>query len=438
MVSRRNALRLLGAGLVGLAGCSSRNRDMTPGEASTTDDTTSASTTTPPTSTTEDRSVDVDVAGASPAWTRHLGGPIQSPPAFVDGTVVAAADWSIHGLDAVTGDTAWTFDPGANPERERDRLDATLRVRGGTVFALVGVSSGLSGSGYALVALSSDGTKQWRYESGIDRFHDLVAVGEGVALLTTSTDYIAPEGQQAIAVDLGDGTERWRADTGSASSGVLRHGLATLDVARTVVDCFDVETGERRFRFDPEPDGAATTSTIGDGRAFVTVDANGADAPTLYALDPLDGSTDWTEGDVPSATLRYLDDLYVGGAAIRRLATDGTERWQYDSSGFVAGVPFDEVALYTNTGSRVVAVDRNDGTERWTVDVPNRTYPTAHVGDTVVARSGDAKTVFAWHVDDGSERWRASVPTETSPRPVAGDGRVYVPTQAGGIVAIPA
>lgn len=438
MVTRRNALRIVGAGLVGISGCASRNLDAMSGGTSTTDPSTATSTTPPPTSTTtEDPSVDVDVTGASPAWNRHLEGPVQSSPAFISGTVVVAAGWSIHGLDAVTGETAWTLDLDASPERERDRLDATLRVGDGRVYGLVGVGSGLSGSGYTLFALSSDGTEQWHYQSGIEKFHDLAAVGEGVALLTTSTDYVGPEGQQAIAVDVQDGTERWRSDTGSASSGVLRDGLATLDVARTVVDCFDVETGERRFRFDPEGGGAATTSTLGGGRAFVTVDANAADAPTLYALDAADGSTDWTGDDVPSATLRYRDDLYVGGAAIRRLGPDGTERWRYDSSGFVAGVPFDEEALYTHTGSRVVAIDREDGTERWATDVPDRTYPTARVDDSVVARAGDAKTVFAWQVGDGSERWRASVPTESGPRPAVGDGRVYVATRAGGLVAVP-
>lgn len=448
MVSRRRTLQLAGTGLLGLAGCVGGGDDSPSGsnEPGTTDSTPPGDqpprTTAPGDAGTDDGETDahdgdvrVEVDGATPSWSRDVGATVEGDPVSADGHVVLAAGSTLLGLDADTGETAWTLDAPSSPTQEHARVDASLRVHDGVVYALLGVSRGVTGGEYTLLSLDPDGTERWRYRSGIDRFHEFAGLGGGTAVIPTHDDALSTGGEQVVAVDLASGEERWRADTGDGLTGAVGDDVAILEVVDQVLDCFDLASGDRRFRFDPVGDLSA--GTVGGGRVFVAAPRMGGDGPTLYALDPADGEVAWRQADPVASTVRYLDDLYVGGKALRRLGPDGEERWRYDAGGFVTDVPFDDERLFTVTDARLVAVDRADGSERWDRSATDRTRPVTRGGDSVVVTEVDTKTVSALSVDDGAERWQASLTAEGGVWLGTGGGGAFLATSTGSVVWVP-
>ena len=363
--------------------------------------------------------------------------PIRSDPVYADGHVVVAAGMTVFGLDAESGETAWTLDAPATPEEEHERPDATLCVHEGVVYGLLGLGFGLGGSDYTLVALDPDGAERWRYESDLTRYHEVAGFGDGAVVLPTHDDALSADGEQVIAVDLADGTERWRAATGDAYDGAVGDGVATVEASGLVLDCFDSESGDRRFRFEPGGDASVDSSAIGGGRVFAAAHGYDSDGPSLYAFDPADGTELWTDGSATTTMVRYLDDLYAGGSSLRRLGPDGTEHWRYEPGGFVTGVPVDDGSIYTNARSRVVAIQREDGSERWGVEATRRTHPVAHGGDSVVAMDGEAKITVALSAADGRERWRASLPHEYEPRPATSEDAAFLATEDGAVLSLP-
>ena len=436
MVSRRNSLRFAGTGLFGLAGCLGGDASATPTD---TEDVTPspADGTTPANSPTGTPHVGVEVDGADPAWVSSLDGTVRTDPVAVDGRIAVVVGTTVHALDAETGETAWTFDSPVSPDRDVDRPTATLREHDGTLYALVGVSFGTGASDHVLHALTPDGEEEWTYESGVGGFHDLVGFGDGAAVLATSDDAIGDAdsgGHPVLAVDLADGSERWRTESADGMGGSVGDEYAVVR-GYGWVDCFDVGTGERRFRFEPDDDRSLEATAVGGGHVFVGV-RPGEDGPALYALAP-DGSTDWSRSDRFVGSLRYLDELYVGGAAVKRVDPDGSRRWSYDGGGLLTGVPFDDGALYTNAAERVVALDRETGEERWATDATELAIPRARGGDAVVSSDGQARVALAHDVHSGEELWRASLPDEYPPSPVADGSGAYLATAHGAVVKVP-
>ncbi|QLG62123.1 outer membrane protein assembly factor BamB family protein [Halorarum salinum] len=442
MVSRRTALRLAGAGLVGLAGCTDRRGAGTPTatESDAPDETTPGGGT-PGDGTPDDpnRNTDVELEGATPAWARVLGEDLSTDPAYADGHVAVVVGTTAYGLDAATGETAWTFESPVSPGGDYGRPTATLAAHDGVLYALVGVSVGTGAHDHVLHALTPSGEERWTYESGIGGFHELVGFGDGAAVLGTSDDAVGgPDsgGHATIAVDLAAGRERWRTETADVLGGTVGDDVAVVRV-NGAVDCLALATGERRFRFAPAVDGRISASAVGGGRVFAGLLRYEGDGPTAYALSAEDGTEDWTVDGTVVTSLRYLDDLYVGGEHVVRYGPDGTERWRYDGGGLVADVPFYDDALYTNSGSRVVAVDRQDGRELWGTAATDLAIPRARDGDAVVSSDGQARTVFAHSAGDGIERWRATLPDEYPPTPAAGGDGAYLATVGGDLVMVP-
>ncbi|QLG27474.1 PQQ-binding-like beta-propeller repeat protein [Halorarum halophilum] len=441
MVSRRRTLHLLGAGLFGLGGCSERGENATPtrtpSPTGTATGTPTAATDTTSTGTPSPSGGGFEIDGATPDWERSIGERVHGDPVYADGHVVLAAGETVYGLDAETGETAWTFDPPVSIERRVERFDATFRVHDGTLYALVGVHFGLGGRDYRLSALRPDGTERWYHESELGGFHEFVGFRDGVVVLVTNDDEFQPDGQSVVAVDRGNGRERWRADTGDAFGGAVGSEVATVNAGDRVVDCFDLATGDRRFRFSPPGDDPSVASAVGDGPVFVALrryDADGDD-PTLYALSPVSGDEIWSLAVGSVTSLRLLDDLYVGGASVRRVGSDGSEVWRYDDGESVTGVPFDEGALYIDAESQVVKIDRGNGRELWTANATVASSPVAVGGDAVLSVGDSAVT--ARSVGDGVERWRAISDGEHLLDPMADATGAYLVTGHGGVVKVP-
>lgn len=442
MPSRRDTLGLCGGALLGLSGCigpeggrtgTARTDDRTDGSDGTDGDPTTGD----PNTDSPEPGTGIEVEGGSLAWERAFGDDLVSEPAFVDGTVAVAVGTDVIGLDAATGETAWTFETAVSldGDYEYGRPTADLRISDGTLYALVGISVGTGAHDHVLHALTADGDERWRFGTGVSGFHSFIGFGDGAVVVATNDDAISAERDHAVfAIETATGDERWRDESGDAMGGTVAGGVALVEADRAV-DCFDLETGERRFRYEAPEDARATATAVGDGRAFVVLDRYdpGPDQATMEVVSTADGSAQWELAGEVVTSVRYLDDCYVGGGRVARLGPDGTERWSYDGGGPVYHAPFDADALYTNPGSRVVSLARNSGTERWDAEATDLAIPRTRAGDAVVSMDGDARTVFAHDAGDGTELWRATLPGGYPPTPAAGPDGAYVATTAGGV-----
>lgn len=444
MVTRRRAFHLVGAGLFGLAGCSSRDPDDTPTPSPAPPTTTSPTETaeapeTTPLTESPASAVEVEVEDAFPAWKRTLDSRVRSPPLYADGYVVVAAGETVYGLDAASGETAWTLDYPVAPEADVIRLDARFSLHEGTVYAVLGSTDGMHGDDYTVFALRPDGTERWRYASRLARRHRIVGFADDAVVLQTSDDNVEPVGEALLAVNLDDGRERWLTETGDAYVGDVGAGVVAVIAGEVRVDCLDLETGERNFRF-PEGQGVEERVyelAVGGGAVFATVNRRDAGGDSLYALDPRDGSTTWSTGGASVYELRYLDDLYVAGDSLRRVAPDGSERWRYDEGVDLRDAPADEAALYTAVGSRIVALRRRDGRERWAVEAIDEAEPRTAGAGAVLSVDRRRHVTFAHGVDDGSELWRATGPEEGGPDPALGPDGAFLATQNGSLLKVP-
>ena len=415
MPSRRDALDLCGGALLGIAGCigpegGRTGTARTDGRTDEADGSNGDVTTGDPDTDSPEPGTGIEVEGGSLAWERALGDDLISEPVFIDGTIAVAVGTAVVGLDAATGETAWTFETAVTLDGEYGygRPTADLRVHEGTLYALVGISVGTGAHDHVLHALTADGDERWRFGTGVAGFHSFVGFGDGAVVVATNDDAISDE---------------------------RNHAVFALVEADTAVDCFDLDTGGRHFRYEAPENARATATAVGDGRAFVVLDRYdpGPDQATMEVVSTADGTAEWElDGEVVTS-VRYRDDCYVGGERVARLGSDGTERWSYDGGGPVYHAPFDVDALYTASESRVVSLARDSGTERWDAEATDLAIPRVRAGDALVSMDGDARTVFAYDADDGAELWRATVPGGYQPTPTAGPDGAYVATTAGGI-----
>ncbi len=449
MPSRRDVLALCTGSFAAVTGCGSRAGTETESPTDrepTTGSTTSRQTLTP----TPGPATGVTVDDAAATWERVLEPTLRAGPVHVGGTVVAVYGPTVYGFDAATGETAWRVDSRVEIG-EGWRAGASLWAHDAVAYVLVGENRGLSVRDAVVVAVDpADGTERWRRETGITGVHALVGFGADSLVVGTSDDFIQAERRhEAFALALGDGSRRWTGQAGDAFGGGVGAGVACVR-ATSAVDCFDLETGDHRFRYTPpggeesEMDGGGEVQAvaIGRGRLFVPGAPRnfGAADRTFAALSASDGSVAWELTGQAVSSARYRDDLYLGGERVERYSPDGTRRWSYDAGGHVTDVPFGEGALYTNPGSRIVAVARDSGEERWSTGTTDLAAPVGVAGDAVVSADRRARTVIAHDVADGTEQWRATVDGEEplSAVPAVGSGAAYLATSEGAMVRVEA
>ena len=157
------------------------------------------------------------------------------------------------------------------------------------------------------------------------------------------------------------------------------------------------------------------TALLSRGRTTVAVDRRTAEPRWEYAAGSGDG--------VPTAV---GETVYLPGR--RLLALDGVtgeRRWVADDLPNPPGpVAATESTVFAEGDGTLYAVDAADGSVRWQESVPEPSYDTPAVGDTVVAMMGSEGLLQAIPRDDDAERWQRQVPGGQIAPSVAHD-RVY-------------
>lgn len=174
---------------------------------------------------------------------------------------------------------------------------------------------------------------------------------------------------------------------------------------------------------------------VADGRTYVV------DVEELRAFDAADGSDLWSfEGAMRTPLVRE-DTVYVSThEGIHALEADsGDKIWsrELDAPGSVtAPATIADRQLLCGIGERVLALDLEDGSERWHQDVFGQVlaHP-AYVGVRGIAVVTDAGMAYVLR-DDGVADARWELPARPTGSPTGNEGVVYVPCGDGNTYAL--
>ena len=190
-----------------------------------------------------------------------------------------------------------------------------------------------------------------------------------------------------------DGTERWRREVGYRLPNVVVRSKSV------------------------PPVGSRTVYTNDDER--------------VYALDGEDGGVRWVyegeSGEESPSVISAVRDIAIvlDGDLIAVSAIGGRERWRFGLDGGLRSVPhYDGRLLYVGTDrGKLYALDPDDGTERWRVELPERDGDSESASSRLLTVETTADLVFAWdseegtfyafETDDGTERWRVQTGQNT-------------------------
>jgi outer membrane protein assembly factor BamB len=163
--------------------------------------------------------------------------------------------------------------------------------------------------------------------------------------------------------------------------------------------------------------------SVADGTVYVTEHAADTATTTVYAVDAVDGTTQWgqtyteTDSAGPTAVVDGTVLAAVSGGVVGLDTATGDQQWSLrcqresgltvaDGTVYLVGVDGDSPTLY--------ALSVADGTVQWTKAIDAAAYrPTPAVaGDTVYA-GGDA--LQALDTETGAQRWRSDDAVSAAP-----------------------
>ncbi|MEM8930380.1 MAG: PQQ-binding-like beta-propeller repeat protein [Acidobacteriota bacterium] len=382
-----------------------------------------------------------DTGSGAELWRRRLDGPVRGSPAPAsEVTFLAIGEHRLIGLDTVTGDGRWRFDTdtwitGALASFATD--SAARRVLFG------GVDGGLYGVLAELPTLDRpprpapeltigpsffDGEPAIRWQVDLDRpvvAAPSIAAG---AVLIAMVDGI-------VALDLANGSERWRAAGSSSSAAPASAGRAIYhgDLAG-VLRAMDLRSGQELWHRELGAPIRNPPVLVG-ARLAVATDGG------LHVLDPRSGDTIWTAAAVGSAAPIVTLELIVGGGCRGVVAFDaerGRELWRHDTGDCIASgllaVGGGFVAI--DTVGRAVALEPAVGGTTWSLDRLGgaRHRPALAFGTLLVP--GDDGRLRGIDAVGGVERWSAAIGPRVSGPVLAHDGIAYVGSVDGRLVAV--
>jgi outer membrane protein assembly factor BamB len=236
-------------------------------------------------------------------WSYSTAGPVRSSPAICDSKLyVGSHDDKIYCLDADDGSVIWTYTTGGD-------VISSPAVSNSKVY--VG-----SNDGYMYCLNVEDGNKIWSFKT-IGRIWPSPAIAYGNVYFSADDDYV-------YCLDADDGSIVWSYQTTAGNY----HSLAVADYkvyAPTsyeemsylyYIECFDVFTGEKIWRF--KTNGEAWAPAIADRKLYVsTVNGKlycfGEDEPNLHCS----GSLNWLKVKKGS--------LVTGNFTVENVGESGTK-----------------------------------------------------------------------------------------------------------------
>ncbi len=288
---------------------------------------------------------------------------MRTQPVIDDGIITSySGDSYLHAV-STTGEKLWKFKATA----ARSGTDIyTPAIRDGTVYFP---------TRDGLVAIA-DGERQWAVSPE--------TTPNAGPLFTEDAVYLPTEGESdaLIAYDF-DGTQRWQAESDKWSlfkpaidgSTAVQRGKTYGIGPEDALIAWDTTDGSKRWENDDIT--PIQNPVVADGTAYTVREADDSKVLTALSLD--DGSVQWETDplseDVAGSPAVVDDELYLATQnELRALsASDGSPLWSspYVATDSLYNSPrVDAKSVYlTTSAEKVVAVDRSDGKQRWSVAI---------------------------------------------------------------------
>jgi len=282
----------------------------------------------------------LDGSALHQVWVQDVGEPINHPPLRIGNVlIVAPIDRPLLGLDAKTGKTIWSFDPGV---RIWDRAYASDGKR-----LFIGIQDG------KYIALdSSTGKKIWEVSLGINSqmppfiMDGVIYVPTTFAGPGTPGD---PNGKAVLfALSINDGEILWSFESGN----------------------YILQTPFKR---------GDTVYLAGSFSSPEVVDEGGH--MRVYALIASDGSVKWTYESEDGFTKQiYATENVVSYIAYQDFlvgvdADNGELLWRKDTGNWVPTLAgYQDVVYYGSANTVVHSIQADSGESLWTYNIPEGTF----------------------------------------------------------------
>ncbi|MBL1067482.1 serine/threonine-protein kinase [Streptomyces sp. 7-21] len=261
------------------------------------------------------------------------------------------------------------------------------------------------------------------------------------SMTVTGGRLLASDGPNLFALDAGDGTERWRAATGSwVYALTAERGTVVTATRGGGVQAWESGTGEELWELTGAQIDFETQDTgpvVGGGIVYVWGEG------LLYALEARSGSELWrypvgdttVTGGVPVRVLPTDDGVAYVCAGSRVLALDtatGAERWRFDAPAAILCPPAYEPERSSAAGvyfadylGTVYALDVATGDDRWRIATEARQATDPVVVADGLVHLGSGTAMYTLDAVSGTPRWRFAASDTIVGRPVVADGRVH-------------
>lgn len=302
-----------------------------------------------------------------------------------------------------------------------------IRDDGRVVISAIGASEDTG----QLVGLGTDGVEQWSQSLPL-------------SVLSTPTIrngrlfHATPE--SVTARSMRDGSIEWSVELANSvfCSPLVVDDTIFLGTRTGTLQALSVDDGSDRWSTTLSGVVSATPAANDD---FVVA---GTDDGTVAGLEIENGDVGWRRniGEPVRCPVTITENLALIATEAGRLRAldleSGQQQWSTDSERPSAGSPvFVDGICYWNRESRVSAINVADGTEQWTVRTDgytalNHVSPSPVATEKTLYVTTGQTTVYALDRSDGSERWTFTPPSEANVVSLAvGAGRLYIGTDQG-------
>lgn len=248
--------------------------------------------------------------------------------------------------------------------------------------------------------------------------------GYGYVFLSTRTGEVQ-------AVDPLSGRPHWTASVDNLIAATPAVGAAHLFVPTTGGRVSAIGVDSRSVRWTVEHGGSiGVPPVVGDEAVYVA-----AHDGSVLALDRSTGRVLWVvslDDGVRTAPAAVGDTVYIAGESTLYAVRDGTVVWDRPlMSDVETGVVVqNDQVLVGLTDSGLQAVDRREGTTRWTTGLVGDIAGAPAVTDNnVFAATENGRVQALWA--DGDPTWSQQYAGSLTGPPVAGDGFIWVLTPGG-------
>jgi outer membrane protein assembly factor BamB len=242
-----------------------------------------------------------------------------------------------------------------------------------------------------------------------------------------------------------EGEGQWAAecDSKAVAVDIIGEAVFAQDYSRNVY-AFDPETGEERWQFKPSQKDPDAIYVGGITATPDSVYVAGGEDCTLYAVDPNDGTLQWSakaEGHLHTAPAVGDSSVYMGDWEGNLYALDldtGTEHWKYDCRHCINASPVisGDSVYFGSHNRKIYSLSRSDGAKEWSMGTGARINAAPFVDDdTVYTGSYDGK-LYAVDAEQGYEIWEYNSDVSEVTSVLVQDGIVYGSTFKGTVFSL--